>query len=91
MNSTLTSVSYQIVREAERPQQEEEEIKTGGDEEEREEVENDGETSAGANPLDKYMKVVMEAREKQHSQVRCTQVCFLGGFWSSYERVYQTV
>lgn len=56
-----------LSQEVEQPRQEEEEetgIKEGGEEE----AENAGEKSKGENPLEKYMKMVLEAREKQHAQ-----------------------
>lgn len=48
--------------------------KGGGDEEQKQEADNDGEESKGENPLDKYMKMVLEAREKQHAQVSCKHI-----------------
>lgn len=56
----------------EQPGQEHEEveetgIKKGGDEEQKQEAAE----SEGGNPLEKYMKMVLEAREKQHAQVSC--------------------
>ncbi|XP_035860520.1 oral-facial-digital syndrome 1 protein homolog isoform X3 [Sander lucioperca] len=53
-----------------RKEEEEEEtgIKEGADEEQKQEADNDGEESKGENPLEKYMKMVLEAREKQHAQ-----------------------
>ncbi|XP_032385454.1 centriole and centriolar satellite protein ofd1 isoform X3 [Etheostoma spectabile] len=43
-------------------------IRKGADEEQKQEADHDGEESKGENPLEKYMKMVLEAREKQHAQ-----------------------
>uniref|UniRef100_A0A671WCM7 OFD1 centriole and centriolar satellite protein n=1 Tax=Sparus aurata TaxID=8175 RepID=A0A671WCM7_SPAAU len=63
------------LQDVEKPGQEEEDkedeggvIKKQGDEEQKQEAGNDGEESKGENPLEKYMKMVLEAREKQHAQ-----------------------
>ncbi|XP_071395069.1 centriole and centriolar satellite protein ofd1 isoform X1 [Centroberyx affinis] len=59
------------LQEIEQPGQEEEEkgIIEGEHEEQKEEEERSGEEkSAGENPLEKYMKMVLEAREKQRAQ-----------------------
>ncbi|XP_028249178.1 centriole and centriolar satellite protein ofd1 isoform X2 [Parambassis ranga] len=40
----------------------------GGDEEKKQEADDEEEESKGENPLDKYMKMVLEAREKQQTQ-----------------------
>ncbi|XP_054471209.1 centriole and centriolar satellite protein ofd1 [Anoplopoma fimbria] len=53
--------------EKEEEEEEETEIKKG-DEEQMQEADADGEESKGENPLEKYMKMVLEAREKQHEQ-----------------------
>ncbi|XP_044073720.1 oral-facial-digital syndrome 1 protein homolog [Siniperca chuatsi] len=60
-----------LLQQVEQPGQEKEEetgIKKGGDEEQKQEADNVGEESKGENPLEKYMKMVLEAREKQHAQ-----------------------
>ncbi|XP_074515244.1 centriole and centriolar satellite protein ofd1 isoform X1 [Sebastes fasciatus] len=62
-----------LLQEMEQPGQEKEEeeetaVKKGGDEEQKQEADNDEEESKGENPLEKYMKMVLEAREKQHAQ-----------------------
>ncbi|XP_035532156.1 oral-facial-digital syndrome 1 protein homolog isoform X2 [Morone saxatilis] len=59
-----------VLQEVEQPPGEEGETETekGGDEEQNQEADNDGEESKGENPLEKYMKMVLEAREKQHAQ-----------------------
>lgn len=68
-------MSNQSLQDAEKPGREEEDdeeggvIKKQGDEEQKQEAGNDGEESKGENPLEKYMKMVLEAREKQHAQV----------------------
>lgn len=41
----------------------------GQGEEWKQEAEDDGEESAEENPLEKYMKMVLEAREKQQEKV----------------------
>ncbi|XP_073329085.1 centriole and centriolar satellite protein ofd1 isoform X2 [Pagrus major] len=58
-----------LLQDVEKPGQEEEDsgIKKQGDEEQKQEK-DDGEESKGENPLEKYMKMVLEAREKQHAQ-----------------------
>ncbi|XP_036965256.1 oral-facial-digital syndrome 1 protein homolog isoform X1 [Acanthopagrus latus] len=62
------------LQDAEKPGREEEDdeeggvIKKQGDEEQKQEAGNDREESKGENPLEKYMKMVLEAREKQHAQ-----------------------
>lgn len=58
------------MQEVEQPGQEEEE-KTGSEKDE--EQKHDREDSKDENPLEKYMKMVLEAREKQHAQVSRTQ------------------
>lgn len=74
-------MSIQLLQEMEQPGQRKEEeeeetgIKEGADEEQKQEADNDGEESKGENPLEKYMKMVLEAREKQHAQVSCTHFC----------------
>ena len=51
-------------------QEEEEETgATKGDEELKQEATNDREESKGENPLEKYMKMVLEARGNQQAQV----------------------
>ncbi|XP_027146637.1 centriole and centriolar satellite protein ofd1 isoform X2 [Larimichthys crocea] len=63
-----------LLQDVEQPGQEEEkeeeetEIKKGEDEEQKQETDNGREESKGENPLEKYMKMVLEAREKQHAQ-----------------------
>lgn len=61
----------------EQPRQEGEGWKTeaGGGEEQKEEAGDDEAKSKDENPLEKYMKMVLEAREKQHVQVSCTHSC----------------
>ncbi|GLD66213.1 oral-facial-digital syndrome 1 protein [Lates japonicus] len=54
-----------LLQEVEQPGQEEEE-KTGTEKDE--EQKHDREESKDENPLEKYMKMVLEAREKQHAQ-----------------------
>lgn len=65
-------MSNQLLEELEEPalekEDEETEIKKR-DEEQTQEADNDGEESKGENPLQKYMKMVLEAREKQHEEV----------------------
>ncbi|KAK9537702.1 hypothetical protein VZT92_005292 [Zoarces viviparus] len=61
-----------LLQEMEQPglgkeEEEETELKKR-DEEQTQEADNDGEESKGGNPLEKYMKLVLEAREKQHVQ-----------------------
>lgn len=73
-------MSNQLLQEMEQPGQEKEEeeetaVKKGGDEEQKQEADNDEEESKGENPLEKYMKMVLEAREKQHAQVSYTHSC----------------
>ncbi|XP_071331455.1 centriole and centriolar satellite protein ofd1 isoform X2 [Trachinotus anak] len=59
-----------LLQEVEQPEQEDEEeegetlIKKGGDEEQK----DDGEEPKGENPLEKYMKMVLEARERERGQ-----------------------
>lgn len=69
-------MSEQLLQEMEQPGQEEEEsgIKKRV-EELKEEAGDDGEKSKDENPLEKYMKMVLEAREKQHVQVSCIHIC----------------
>ncbi|XP_056282586.1 centriole and centriolar satellite protein ofd1 isoform X2 [Pseudoliparis swirei] len=61
----------ELLEELEEPalekEDEETEIKKR-DEEQTQEADNDGEESKGENPLQKYMKMVLEAREKQHEE-----------------------
>ncbi|KAM4559449.1 centriole and centriolar satellite protein ofd1 isoform 2-T2 [Odontesthes bonariensis] len=62
-----------FLEEVEQPEKEDEEdteVKKGEGEAEgkREEADSSMEESKGENPLDKYMKMVLEAREKQHIQ-----------------------
>lgn len=69
-------MSNQLMQQVEKPGQEEEiGSKKGGDLEPKQEADDDGEESKGENPLEKYMKMVLEAREKQHAQVSCTPIC----------------
>lgn len=68
MFNVTASHSNQLLREVE---EEEAGGKEGGDEELEKETANEEEPE-GENPLEKYMKMVLEAREKQHAQVRCT-------------------
>ncbi|KAM7380462.1 hypothetical protein PAMP_003755 [Pampus punctatissimus] len=56
-----------LSQEVEQPRQEDEE-ETGNKEGIEEEAEMDRDESKGENPLEKYMKMVLEAREKQHAQ-----------------------
>lgn len=65
-------MSVQLLQEAEQPGQEEVEEETGvvkGGDEEKDNVE----ASKGENPLEKYMKMVLEARERERRQVSCKQ------------------
>ncbi|XP_041856924.1 oral-facial-digital syndrome 1 protein homolog isoform X2 [Melanotaenia boesemani] len=57
-----------LLQEVEQPEQEEKEmeVKKEVDEEEKEEADN--KEAKDQNPLEKYMKMVLEAREKQHMQ-----------------------
>ncbi|KAF3694792.1 Oral-facial-digital syndrome 1 protein -like protein [Channa argus] len=60
-----------LLEETEQPGQKKEEetgIKKGGDEEQSEEAADD-EESKNKNPLEKYMKMILEARETQQSQI----------------------
>ncbi|XP_069558786.1 centriole and centriolar satellite protein ofd1 [Brachyistius frenatus] len=57
-----------ILQDVEQLEEEETEVKKGGDEEQKEESDNNRDESEGENPLEKYMKKVLEAREKQHKQ-----------------------
>ncbi|XP_026150712.1 centriole and centriolar satellite protein ofd1 isoform X3 [Mastacembelus armatus] len=61
-----------LSQELEKTGQEEEEetgIRKGEDEKEEEEIGDDGGKSKSENPLEKYMKMILEAREKQQAQV----------------------
>lgn len=74
MFNVITSHSNQLLQEVENPKQEEEEetgVKKGVDEE----ISGEKYESKSENPLDKYMKMVLEARGKQHAQVSCIHVC----------------
>ncbi|XP_034430469.1 oral-facial-digital syndrome 1 protein homolog isoform X2 [Hippoglossus hippoglossus] len=57
-----------VMQEEEHPGQEEEEEERGNKTEGDEEQEDDVEEPEGENPLEKYMKMVLEAREKQPTQ-----------------------
>ncbi|XP_072253050.1 centriole and centriolar satellite protein ofd1 [Leuresthes tenuis] len=60
-----------LLQEVEPPEKEDEEdaeVKKGEDEGKREEADSSAEESKGENPLDKYMKMVLQARENQHIQ-----------------------
>lgn len=72
----MSNLLLQKVEQLGQEEEEEEEtgIEKGGDEEQKQEADNDGEEFKGENPLEKYMKMVLEAREKQHAQVSCTFV-----------------
>ncbi|CAK6953986.1 centriole and centriolar satellite protein ofd1 [Scomber scombrus] len=61
----MEMLSQEVEKPREEVQEEEEEMgmKKGG-----EQGENAGEESKDENPLEKYMKMVLEAREKQHAQ-----------------------
>lgn len=63
----------------EHPGQEKEEsgIQKGEDEEQKQEMDDDDREifKGGENPLEKYMKMVLETREKQHVQVSCIHIC----------------
>ena len=69
-------MSNQLLQEMEQPEheEEEEEIRKGEDEEQKQEADSDKEEPKGENPLEKYMKMVLEARQKQPKQVSCTPV-----------------
>lgn len=71
MRWTLTVfVTEQLLQEVEQSGQEAEETEMRS-ERQTEEAGNDEEEKAkDENPLEKYMKMVLEAREKQHVQVR---------------------
>ena len=83
-------MSNQLLRDVEQPGQENEEeeeteAKKGGDEEQKQEADDGGEEPKGENPFEKYMKMVLEAREKQQQQqalVGCIHIClsFLSNF-----------
>ena len=72
--SLTVSLSNKVMQEEEHPGQEEEEEerrkKTEGDEEQQDVVEE----PEGENPLEKYMKMVLEAREKQPTQVSFSHI-----------------
>ena len=73
------SLSNQLLQEVEPPGKEDEEdaeVKKGEGEGKREEADSSTEESKGENPLDKYMKMVLQAREKQHIQASCTHLFF---------------
>lgn len=74
MFNVITSHSNQLLQEVENPKQEEEE-ETGVKKGVNEEISGEKDESKSENPLDKYMKMVLEAREKQHAQVSCMHVC----------------
>ncbi|XP_041806538.1 oral-facial-digital syndrome 1 protein homolog isoform X2 [Chelmon rostratus] len=62
-----------LLQDVEQPGQEKEEEEEtgrnkGGDEDQKQEADNGEEKSKSENPLEKYMKMVLEAREKQHAQ-----------------------
>ncbi|XP_070832873.1 centriole and centriolar satellite protein ofd1 [Chaetodon trifascialis] len=63
-----------LLQDVEQPGQEKEEeeeetgSKKGEDGEQKQEADKGEEESKGENPLEKYMKMVLEAREKQHAQ-----------------------
>lgn len=63
----------------EHPGQEKEEsrIQKEEDEEQKQEMDDDDREifKGGENPLEKYMKMVLETREKQHVQVSCIHFC----------------
>lgn len=65
----------QLLQDVEQPGQEEEEIRKGGDEEQKQEADDDREESKDENPLEKYMKMVLEARGKQRAHVSFTHIC----------------
>ncbi|KAK2839866.1 hypothetical protein Q5P01_013606 [Channa striata] len=61
-----------LLEEVEPPGLEKEEqigITKGGDEEQKDQSRDDEAESKDVNPLEKYMKMVLEAREKQHAQI----------------------
>lgn len=75
MFNVITSHSDQLLQEVENPKREEEEEETGVKKGVDEEISGEKYESKSENPLDKYMKMVLEAREKQHAQVSCIHVC----------------
>ncbi|XP_049903990.1 centriole and centriolar satellite protein ofd1 isoform X2 [Epinephelus moara] len=52
----------------EKEEEEETGSEKGADEEQKQEADKDGEEAAGENPLERYMKMVLEARQKQSTQ-----------------------
>ncbi|XP_008273863.1 centriole and centriolar satellite protein ofd1 [Stegastes partitus] len=64
-------MASQAVEPPEQKEEVETEVKKGGDGEQRDEADDDDDgrkESEGENPLEKYMKMVLEAREKQRAQ-----------------------
>lgn len=99
MFNVITSHSNQLLQEVENPKQKEEEEETGVKKGIDEEISGEKYESKSENPLDKYMKMVLEAREKQHAQVSCTHVCLrllyklnrrLDADWSSLGLFFST-
>lgn len=99
MFNVITSHSNQLLQEVENPKQEEEEEETGVKKGVDEEISGEKYESKSENPLDKYMKMVLEARGKQHAQVSCIHVCLrllykwnrrLDADWSSLGLFFST-
>lgn len=59
----------------EKEEEEETGSEKGADEEQKQEAVKDGEEAEGENPLERYMKMVLEARQKQNTQVSCMHIC----------------
>ena len=75
----MASISNQLLQEVEQSEkaaeEEETEVKTEEKEGQKVKTDDEGEESTHENPLEKYMKMVLEAREKQRIQVSCTHIC----------------
>lgn len=56
--------------------EQDEKKESGGDEEKKQEKDKEEESKA-ENPLDKYMKMVLKAREKQQTKVNIMHMAFL--------------
>lgn len=71
MRWTLTVfVTEQLLQEVEQSGQEAEETEMRSERQTEEAGDDEEEKAKDENPLEKYMKMVLEAREKQHVQVR---------------------
>lgn len=70
---SLEDVAQLEVQEEEEEEEEDDSGRSKGQGEERkQEAEDDGKDSEGENPLEKYMKMVLETRGKQQEKVPCT-------------------